>query len=117
MVKTVKIKIEGMAGLNCAMQLQRTLCAVPTVKGGSVSIGEATVEHENASDEQLLQAVCAAGNYRGEIMTAPVARIMSKWEVWGQKLRKVLMVRNNLDSSNLPASNLPPVSSLRASPR
>jgi copper chaperone CopZ len=116
MVKTVKIQVEGMAGLTCAIQLLRALSGVPTVKGVGVSMGEARVEHDNGSDEQLLHAICAAGNYRGKIISVPATRIISKLEAWGQKLRKVLPVKNTLDSSILPPSNLPPVVSLRASP-
>jgi copper chaperone CopZ len=114
MVKTVKIQIEGMSRLTCATLLLRALSAVPTVKGLGVSIGEATVEHENASDEELLDAIRAAGNYRGKIISIPTIRIISRLETWGQKLRKFLPVKNKLDSSIL--SNLPPVGSLRTSP-
>jgi copper chaperone CopZ len=116
MVKTVKIHIEGMSGLTCAIQLLRALSGVPTVKGVGVSIGEARVEHENATDEQLLHAICAAGNYRGKIISVPSVRIISKWEAWGQKLHKFLPVKRNFHSSMLPSSNHPPAGSLQTSP-
>jgi hypothetical protein len=112
-VKTVKIKIEGMSDLNSAIQLQRMLSAVPTVNSVGVSIGEATVEHEKASDEQLLHAICAAGNYWGKIIILPTRRI-SKLAMWIQKMGKVSVNKRNLDSTILPSGNLPPNSSLRA---
>ena len=102
MVKTVKIQIEGMSGLTCATHLLRTLSAVPTVRGLGVSIGLATVEHENASVEELLDAIRAAGNYRGEIITVPAARMIAR-----------VIFRKNIDSAISPASDLPSASYLR----
>ena len=52
-VKSIQITIEGMSCLNCAVQVQRALASVPTVNFVAVTIGAATVEHENASPEQL----------------------------------------------------------------
>jgi copper chaperone CopZ len=62
------MEIEGMTCLNCVTHVQKALEAVPTVKDAKVVEGEATVEHENASDEQLLRAVRAAGDYTGKIV-------------------------------------------------
>lgn len=67
-MKTTKIRIDGMTCANCATHVQKALEAVPTVKDVRVSMDEgATVEHESASDDQLLRAVRAAGDYKGEI--------------------------------------------------
>jgi copper chaperone CopZ len=67
-MKATRIKIDGMTCLNCVTHVQKALEAVPTVKDVTVTLDEgATVEHENASDEQLLRAVRAAGDYKGEI--------------------------------------------------
>ena len=67
-MKTTKIQIEGMDCANCATHVQKALEAVPGVKDVSVAFDEgATVEHEGASDEQLLSAVRAAGDYEGTI--------------------------------------------------
>lgn len=66
-MKTVIIKIEGMSCLDCAIRVQRALAAVPSVKCVYVAVGVATVKHEDASEEQLLQAVRTAGNYRGVV--------------------------------------------------
>ena len=67
-MKNTKIKISGMSCANCATHIQKALEAVPSVKDVTVTLEEgATVEHENASDEQMLRAVRAAGNYHGEI--------------------------------------------------
>jgi copper chaperone CopZ len=111
-VKTVKIKIEGMSDLNSAIQLQRMLSAVPTVNSVGVSIGEAIVEHEKASDEQLLHAIYAAGNYGGKIIL-PTRRI-SKLAMWIQKMGKASVNKMNLDSTILPSGNLQPNGSLGA---
>jgi copper chaperone CopZ len=68
-MKTTKIKIEGMTCANCVTHVQKALEAVPTVNDVSVSVGDgATVQDENASDEQLLRAIRAAGDYQGEIV-------------------------------------------------
>ncbi|HEU5395710.1 MAG TPA: hypothetical protein VFV81_00985 [Verrucomicrobiae bacterium] len=47
--------------------MQKALEAVPAVKDAQVVVGEATVEHEGADDEQLLRAIRAAGDYAGKI--------------------------------------------------
>jgi copper chaperone CopZ len=65
-MKKVEISIEGMSCLNHAVHVQRALSAVPTVTGVGVTIGMAIVEHDT-SDEQLLRAIGAAGNYKGRI--------------------------------------------------
>jgi copper chaperone CopZ len=65
-MKKVEISIEGMSCLNHAVHVQRALSAVPMVKSVRVTIGMAIVEHD-ASDEQLLRAIGAAGNYKGRI--------------------------------------------------
>lgn len=68
-MRTTRIRIDGMTCANCATHVQKALEAVPTVNDVRVSLGEgATVEHENASDEQLLRAVRAAGDYKGEVI-------------------------------------------------
>jgi copper chaperone CopZ len=53
------------------MHVQKALEAVPTVTEATVTMGEAVVEHDGASDEQLLQAVRAAGDYSGMISPLP----------------------------------------------
>ena len=70
-MKKIKIKIEGMSSLRCATDVQRHLSAVPTVKDLRVSIGEAIVQHENATDEQLLRAVRAAGEFTAKLDEEP----------------------------------------------
>lgn len=68
-MKITRIKIDGMTCANCATHVQKALEAIPTVKDVRVSLGDgATVQHETASDEQLLRAVRAAGDYAGEII-------------------------------------------------
>lgn len=67
-MKTTGIKIDGMTCMNCVTHVQKALEAVPTVKDAKVVVGEATVEHENASDEQLLRAIRSAGDYSGKIV-------------------------------------------------
>lgn len=67
-MRTTKIRIDGITCLNCVTHVQKALEAVPTVKDVRVALHEgATVQHETASDEQLLRAVRAAGDYKGEI--------------------------------------------------
>jgi copper chaperone CopZ len=57
-----------MTCVNCATHVQKALEAVPTVQDVRVDLNEgATVRHESATDDQLLRAVLAAGDYRGEI--------------------------------------------------
>jgi copper chaperone CopZ len=69
-MKTTQIKINGMSCANCATHVQKALEAVPNVKDVEVTLdGGATVEHENASDEQMLRAIRAAGDYQGEIVS------------------------------------------------
>lgn len=68
-MKTTKIKIDGMTCANCVVHVEKALEAVPAVKEASVVVGEATVQHENASNEQLLRAIRAAGDYKGEIVS------------------------------------------------
>ena len=92
-VKTTKIKIEGMTCLNCAVQVQRALVAVPTVKFVGVSIGAATVEHENASPEKLLQAVRIAGDFKGEITTPRLTLQIPQPQAWLQKTLKLAMAK------------------------
>lgn len=67
-VKTTRIGIEGMTCLNCVTHVQKALEAVSAVKEAKVVEGEATVEHDGASDEELLRAVRAAGDYVGKIL-------------------------------------------------
>jgi copper chaperone CopZ len=68
-MKTTRIKIDGMTCLNCVTHVQKALEAVPTVKRVDMALGEeAAIQHEAASDDQLLRAVRAAGNYRGQIV-------------------------------------------------
>ena len=66
-MKRTRIKIEGMSCLNCVTHVQKALEAVPTVKDVHVVVGEATVDHANAGNEQLLRAIRAAGDYAGQI--------------------------------------------------
>ncbi len=67
-MKTTRIKIEGMSCENCVKHVQKALTAVPTVQVAIVTVGEATVKHDNASHEQLLAAVQSAGDYTGRIV-------------------------------------------------
>ncbi|HEU6448287.1 MAG TPA: cation transporter [Verrucomicrobiae bacterium] len=57
-----------MTCLNCVTHVQKALEAVSAVKEAKVVEGEATVEHDGASDEELLRAVRAAGDYVGKIL-------------------------------------------------
>jgi len=92
-VKSIQITIEGMSCLDCAVQVQRALAAVPTVKFVGVTIGAATVEHENASPEQLLQAVHAAGDFKGGITTPRLAPQIPQPQAWLQKAVKLAMAK------------------------
>ena len=95
-VNTIKITIEGMSCLNCAVQVQRALAAVPTVKFVGVTIGAATVEHENASQEQLLQAIRTAGDFKGkigEIQTLLVMPRIPQPQGWLRQTVKLAMAR------------------------
>ena len=67
-MKTTKIKIQGMSCANCVTHVQKALEAVPSVTEVNTVIGEVTVQHENASDEQLIRAIRAAGDYQGQIV-------------------------------------------------
>jgi copper chaperone CopZ len=73
-MKTTKIKIDGMTCANCVAHVEKALEAVPAVTDASVSIGEANVTHDGATDEQLLRALRAAGDYRGNILPANEAK-------------------------------------------
>jgi copper chaperone CopZ len=67
-VKITRINIHGMTCANCASHVQKALKAVPGVKDVRVALHEpATIEHEGASDDQLLRAIHTAGDYRGEV--------------------------------------------------
>jgi copper chaperone CopZ len=64
-----KIRIEGMTCANCATHVQKALESVPGVKDVRVALREgATIEHETASEEQMLRAIAAAGDYRGKVI-------------------------------------------------
>lgn len=67
-MKTTRIKIDGMTCLNCVTHVQKALEVVPTVKDATVNVGETSVQHESATNEQLLRAIRAAGDYAGEIV-------------------------------------------------
>lgn len=67
-MKTEIIKIDGMTCANCMTHVQKALEAVPTVIGVDVEEGRATIKHEKATQEQLLNAVRAAGDYSGRIV-------------------------------------------------
>jgi copper chaperone CopZ len=84
-VNTIKITIEGMSCLDCAVRVQRALAAVPMVKFVGVTIGAATVDHENASPEQLLQAIRTAGDFTGEIRTPGFTPQIPRPQAWLQK--------------------------------
>lgn len=92
-VKSIQITIEGMSCLNCAVQVQRALAAVPTVKFVGVTIGSATVEHENASHEQLLQAIRTAGDFTGEIRTPRLTPQIPQPQAWLQKTVRSAMAK------------------------
>jgi len=68
--KSTQVRIEGMSCLNCAVQVMRKVSALPGVHWIGVSLGQATIEHDNVPPEHLLQAIRAAGNYKGRIVTA-----------------------------------------------
>ncbi len=68
-MQTLKIKITGMTCHHCVARVEKALKAVPGVKTVQVSLDTgATVQHENASEDQLLQAIQKAGDYRGQII-------------------------------------------------
>lgn len=68
-MKTTRIRIAGMTCANCMTHVEKALEAVPNVKEVQVTLDEgATVQHDGASDDQLLRAVRAAGDYQGEIV-------------------------------------------------
>jgi copper chaperone CopZ len=68
-MQTTRIRIKGMTCLNCATHVQQALEAVPGVHDVRITLDEgATIEHEMASDEQMLRAIAAAGDYRGELL-------------------------------------------------
>jgi len=70
-MNTTKIKIAGMTCANCATHVQNALKAVPGVIDVRVAFNEdAVVRHEAVPEEQMLQAVRAAGDYHGEIVGA-----------------------------------------------
>jgi copper chaperone CopZ len=67
-MKITRINIQGMTCANCATHVQKALEAVPGVKDVRVALREgATIEHEGATEDQLLRAVRAAGDYNGEV--------------------------------------------------
>jgi copper chaperone CopZ len=66
---TTRIQIDGMTCLNCVTHVQKALEAVPGVKDATVQLDEdAIVQHENASEEQMLRAISAAGDYKGKVV-------------------------------------------------
>jgi copper chaperone CopZ len=68
-METTNIKIAGMTCANCAAHVEKAITAVPGVKDVRVALNEdAVVKHEGVAEEQLLQAVQGAGDYRGEII-------------------------------------------------
>jgi copper chaperone CopZ len=92
-VNTIKITIEGMSCLDCAVKVQRALAAVPSVRFVGVTVGEATVEHENASDEQLLQAIRTAGDFAGEIRNPRFTPQIPQPQAWLQKTLKPALAK------------------------
>lgn len=63
------MKIEGMTCLNCVTHVEKALRAVPGVKEVTVRQDEgATVEHDGASEQELIQAVAAQGGYKAEVI-------------------------------------------------
>jgi copper chaperone CopZ len=92
-VETLKIKIEGMSCLDCAIRVQRALGAVPSVKCVRVAVGLATVEHESALEEQLLQAIQTAGNYKGAIETPSIPRQIPQPREWMQTAIKAAVAK------------------------
>jgi copper chaperone CopZ len=66
---TTRIQIEGMTCINCVTHVQKALEAVPGVKDVTVQLEEdAIVQHEGSSEDEMLRAVAAAGEYRGKIV-------------------------------------------------
>lgn len=65
---TTRFKITGMTGPNCVTHVQKALQGVPGVRKVQVSIGDATVEHEDVTNHQLLNAIQSAGDYCGDII-------------------------------------------------
>jgi len=92
-VKSIQITIEGMSCLNCAVQVRRALATVPTVKFVGVTIGAATVEHENASPEQLVQAIRTAGDFAGHIRTPRHTLQIPQPQAWLQKTVRSAMAK------------------------
>ena len=67
-MNTTKIRIAGMTCANCASRVQKALEAIPGVVDVRVALDEgALVKHEGVPENQMLRAVRAAGDYRGEI--------------------------------------------------
>ena len=68
-MNTTTLRITGMTCANCATHVQKTLEAVPGVVDVRVALNEdATVQHEGVPEDQLLRAIQAAGDYRGEVV-------------------------------------------------
>jgi copper chaperone CopZ len=66
---TTRIQIEGMTCINCVTHVQKALEAVPGVKDVTVQLEEdAIVQHEGSSEDQMLRAISAAGEFRGKIV-------------------------------------------------
>jgi copper chaperone CopZ len=68
-MNTTTLRITGMTCTNCVTHVQKTLEAVPGVVDVRVALNEdATVQHEGVPEDQLLRAIQAAGDYRGEVV-------------------------------------------------
>ena len=66
---TTKLRIQGMTCLNCVTHVEKSLRAVPHVKDVTVRQDEgATIEHDGATERELIQAVEAKGGYKAEVV-------------------------------------------------
>jgi copper chaperone CopZ len=66
---TTKLKIQGITCLKCVTHVDKSLRAVPRVKDVTVRQDEgATVEHDGASERDLIQAVESKGGYKAEVL-------------------------------------------------
>ena len=66
---TIKLKIQGMTCLNCVTHVAKSLRAVPHVTNVTMRQDEgATVEHDGATEQDLIRAVEARGGYKAEVV-------------------------------------------------
>jgi copper chaperone CopZ len=70
MEQTTTLKIDGMTCAHCAVHIEKALEALPGVVEASVTLDRgATVRHNGVAPEEMQRAVCAAGEYRAEVVS------------------------------------------------